>query len=257
MKYYVVADVHSFYTQMIEALDKAGFDKDNPDHTLVVLGDLLDRGDEPLECLKFVNSLERKILIRGNHEDLMEECLQKKYPDNYDYSNGTVGSILGISKTASPNDKFWWCWRIVEGTFEEDWKKACEKVLKNREWKKYNKNTLDYFETEHYVFVHGWIPCLYNRITKEYLYLNNWRTEATNFDWKEARWSSGIDCTLQKIFEKGKTIVCGHWHSSAWHEKFEGKERFADCTPYINDNVIAMDATTVLSGFVNCIVLED
>ena len=30
MKLFVISDIHSFYTPMIEALTTAGFDKDNP-----------------------------------------------------------------------------------------------------------------------------------------------------------------------------------------------------------------------------------
>ena len=75
MTYYIVADVHGFFDILKEALDNAGFDKNNPGHIFVSLGDLLDRGKQPRECLQFVNSLERKILIRGNHEDLMEEMI--------------------------------------------------------------------------------------------------------------------------------------------------------------------------------------
>ena len=78
-KYFIVADIHSFYTEMIKALEEKGWDINNPDHIFVSLGDLLDRGNEPMECLKFVNSIprDRKILIRGNHEDLIEECLDR------------------------------------------------------------------------------------------------------------------------------------------------------------------------------------
>ena len=66
-KYFVVADVHGFYTEMIEAINKEGFDIENPDHIFVSLGDLLDRGQEAEKCLDFVNSLpkDRKILIIG------------------------------------------------------------------------------------------------------------------------------------------------------------------------------------------------
>ena len=71
--YFVVSDVHSFYNEMMYALVKAGFDKDNKNHIFVSLGDLLDRGPDAVKCLEFVNSLpvERKILIKGNHERLM------------------------------------------------------------------------------------------------------------------------------------------------------------------------------------------
>ena len=77
MKYFCVSDVHSFYTETMRALKLAGFDETNPNHTFVSCGDLLDRGDESREILQFVNRLERKILIRGNHEDLMEEAIKR------------------------------------------------------------------------------------------------------------------------------------------------------------------------------------
>jgi len=75
--YFCVSDVHSFYDEMIEALDNAGFDIENPNHIFISLGDLLDRGPKPKECLEFVNRLpkNRKILIKGNHERLMEQCI--------------------------------------------------------------------------------------------------------------------------------------------------------------------------------------
>ena len=43
-KLFVVADVHSFYNEMIDALAEKGFDKNDPDHVFVSLGDLFDRG---------------------------------------------------------------------------------------------------------------------------------------------------------------------------------------------------------------------
>ena len=80
MKYFVVSDVHSFYDEMVAALTSVGFDYNNPDHILVSCGDLLDRGNKTLETLKYVNGLpkERKILIRGNHEDLLTECIKRR-----------------------------------------------------------------------------------------------------------------------------------------------------------------------------------
>ena len=53
---FCLSDVHGFFDEMIKALDDAGFDKENNSHIFVHCGDLLDRGEKPLECLKFVNS---------------------------------------------------------------------------------------------------------------------------------------------------------------------------------------------------------
>ena len=47
MRYYVVADTHGFFTEMIDALNEKGFFEDNEPHKLIVCGDLLDRGLKP------------------------------------------------------------------------------------------------------------------------------------------------------------------------------------------------------------------
>lgn len=44
-----MSDIHSYYNEMIDALNKASFDKDNENHILVVCGDLFDRGKQTLE----------------------------------------------------------------------------------------------------------------------------------------------------------------------------------------------------------------
>ena len=43
MKYFVVSDVHGFYTELKVALDKNGFDINDNNHKLIICGDLMDR----------------------------------------------------------------------------------------------------------------------------------------------------------------------------------------------------------------------
>ena len=63
------------------------------------------------------------------------------------------------------------------------------------------------------------------------------------------------------VIEDGKTIVCGHWHASYGHSKIHRK-----CTefgpdaifaPFNDKGIMALDACTAHSGFVNCVVIED
>lgn len=78
MRYYVVSDVHGFFSEMKAALDEKGFFEDKEPHKLVVCGDLFDRGTEALQLQEFILDLISKdevILIRGNHEDLLMELL--------------------------------------------------------------------------------------------------------------------------------------------------------------------------------------
>ena len=54
MRYYVVSDVHGYYTQMKSALKKAGFFSDDAPHKLIMLGDIFDRGHETKQIQQFV-----------------------------------------------------------------------------------------------------------------------------------------------------------------------------------------------------------
>ena len=114
----------------------------------------------------------------------------------------------------------------------------------------------DYYETAHYIFVHGWIPAV--RTEEGYAYDPNWRG-AGREAWRKARWYHGIDAAQQ--CDTGKTVLCGHWHCSYGHAIFEGKgSEFghdADFSPYYGPGVVALDACTAYSGRVNLLILRD
>ena len=73
---YAISDIHSAYTPMKKALDEVGFEPGNKNHLLVVCGDLFDRMDESQQVLDYMMSVPNKVLIKGNHEDLMREKSQ-------------------------------------------------------------------------------------------------------------------------------------------------------------------------------------
>ena len=97
MKYFCVSDVHGFFNFLKQSLNEAGFDASNPEHCLINLGDIFDRGSEPIQCLRFVNSLPNKILIRGNHETLVEEALKRGEFLYHDWHNGTVATVSDLA----------------------------------------------------------------------------------------------------------------------------------------------------------------
>ena len=96
-KLFCISDVHGFYDEMIKALNEAGFESDNPNHLLIGLGDYVDRGRQPMQVIRYLRNLPNKILIKGNHEDLFEECCQRGFPYNHDVSNGTYDTIKRIN----------------------------------------------------------------------------------------------------------------------------------------------------------------
>ena len=63
MKYFIVSDIHSFYTELKSALRLARFNIKNKNHTLIVVGDIFDRGSETVEVFKFFFNSRRKISI--------------------------------------------------------------------------------------------------------------------------------------------------------------------------------------------------
>ena len=91
MKCFISSDIHSFFDEWQTALLKSGFDIHNPEHVIVVLGDIFDRGTQPLQVYYFLKALpkERRILIRGNHEILLKELVERGYAESHDYHNGT------------------------------------------------------------------------------------------------------------------------------------------------------------------------
>ena len=123
-------------------------------------------------------------------------------------------------------------------------------------------NMVDYFETESYIFTHGWILCWFikNDSFMTYIPFAEWRT-APKPMWAGARWRNGMEAAHYGIIEPSKTIVCGHWNTSFGHCHYEHDGGEFDNTlnfsPHYGEGVIALDACTPISGKVNCIVVEE
>ena len=251
MRYYVTADIHSFYTQMGEALSDAGFFTDPEPRKLIILGDLFDRGKEAKEIQSFVLALMKKdevILIRGNHEDLFVQMVTEDHglPYGAHISNGTYDTAIQLTDFDP----------VMARMRNYDFADA---AMETPYYQQIIPSMLDFYETAHYVFVHGWIPCVRER-NGTYSYVTQWR-DSGKIDWMEARWINGMKAASDGVTEEGKTILCGHWHASYGHSILDhvcsefGPD--ADFSPYYNSGIIALDACTAHSGIVNCIVVDD
>lgn len=248
-KIFAVSDIHGFYDELIEALNKAGFDENNEQHYLVVCGDCFDRGSQPVEVMRYLSSLPRKVLVKGNHESLLQELCDRGYPGSHDYSNGTYDSVCEFGNAGLGN------------SFDE-----CCMVAYHRT-KNFIDSMVDYFETKNYIFVHGWIPVtckdglpMYHRRNRKFEFNPEWR-HVHHSDWEQARWLNGIDMARNGFVEPEKTIVCGHWHCSYGHmiDGYANDEfgPYAFWEPYYGNGVIAIDRCTAYTGKVNVLVLED
>lgn len=257
MKYYVTADIHGYFSELKEALIEKGFFTDTNPHKLIICGDLYDRGKEARALQDFILDLLSKdqvILIRGNHEDLALELLHnwhlKSYNRYYHHTNGTIDTIYqltGNSTAITPSD----------------WEKVGQDFMHNPYIQSIIPAMVDYYETEHYIFTHGWIPCTpinSSTYVKDYIPFESWRN-ANSDAWDKARWLNGMEAAHAGVIVKGKTIVCGHWHSSFGHANYENNggefDNNPDFSPYYGNGIIALDACTPFSHKVNCIVIED
>lgn len=240
MKYFVSADIHGFFDEWQKALKEKGFDLNNPNHKIIICGDLFDRGRQPKEIIDYILAHEDKIiLVRGNHEDLLEDMIRENYSSCVDEKNGTKQTIDDLRRILNLNDKY--------SMLEVSQKAYLQYVV---------DKCVNYYETEHYIFVHAFIPLSDDREYDKY-----WRYASAN-RWKEARWINPVVLYKKNVYDPEKTIVCGHWHCSAlWHEvdpnKYDEFGPKANFEPFISEHMIAIDACTSYSKKVNVVIIED
>lgn len=245
-KFFVVSDIHGYYDEMINALNDAGYDNHNPNHWLIVCGDIFDRGTQPVEVMRYLYWNERTILIRGNHEDLLVDMCKRGYPMMHDYANGTFDTAIALGTRAG-----------VDQSIADKFDAAHNRVI----------NLLDkmvnYFETQNYIFVHGDMirDPLYS-----YIYPANWRTiELADGWWEQARWSSPLKNKRDWLEHRadgvdGKTLVFGHWHCSKGWNLIDGTPEFGEgenFNIFRYKKLIGIDACTAYTHKVNVLVLED
>ncbi len=278
-KYFITSDIHSFFTIFKKALDKTGWQQNNPNHILVVAGDLFDRGEESRQLLQFVQSLgDRFIYVRGNHEDLLEDCVYElstgMHVGEHHVSNGTVDTVAQFCDL----DKFEIYSYIYDRSIQQ---LIYDKMKPILEW--IREKAVDYVEINNYVITHGWIPIIpthadiYGRPDR-YKFDSTWNKELKddasvdevdnhNRKWNRARWLNGMDCWKQGVVIPDKTIICGHYHCSwGWSHIKQKYKEFPDKSkkdfnksfqPFIDKGIIALDACTAYSGICNVLVVDE
>ena len=267
-RFFVVSDVHGFYSILLKTLDSHGFQVNNPNHILVICGDVFDRGEESVALYNLLSNIpdSRFIYIRGNHEDLICECvndiLTNKIISRHHFSNGTIKTIAHF--TGLKEQDFVYA-RLADTTKEL----VQSKMMPIIGW--INKKSVNYYEIGDYIFVHGWLPVTADGLDFMGNYRNphiaprDWWDNDINDMWKEARWLNGMKMWKDGAKLSDKTIVCGHFHCSwGWSHLRQERKEFPkknrrdwekSFEPFIDEGIIAIDACTAYSGIINCIVL--
>ena len=235
-KIFALSDIHGHATLMKQALLSAGFDKDNDDHFLVVLGDLFDRGSENRAVWEYLRGVKNKVIIRGNHEDILEKSLISGVVNELQFANGTASTLLEFFRNYSGGAYL----RALSGV---------ESDLRDRLLRHINA-TYDYFETENYIFVHGFLPISPEGSLDGYTY-------ADGVEWHKARWDRWPYRYGRFEIPLGKTLVVGHTPTGYYAAGFEEGRQTGDYSIFYGERMIAIDGGTVNSGIVNVLVLED
>jgi hypothetical protein len=227
----------------MSALNRAGFDANNEEHIFVCCGDLLDRGGFPSKCLDFVNSLpdNRKILIRGNHEELAISAIRRGYFGTHDWHNGTAETIQWLSEYAT--DPY--------AAPEED---VIESFSKNPKWIKYYNSTVFYREVGNYIFTHAWIP--FGGTIDYPVYESNWKEKSFH----DAIWVNGMEMWHRGVRVPGKTVVCGHWRTIWGNIELHNMDPRSSvnqlCATFKDEGIICLDSSVPSSHFINVEVIE-
>ena len=237
-KLFAVSDIHGHYTELMRALADAGFDENNEDHIFLSCGDLFDRGKENTEVYDFVRRLDRKILIKGNHEDMLCEILASGETTERETGNGTYITLRQMLGESS-----------VDANGHIDTVLYAEKI---KEINEFVASMYDYYEVGEYIFTHGWLPIVfegrYPSVDK------NWRN-ASREAWDYAHTLEWHQLYDVKALLDGKIIVCGHRPS--WLGYMFDEMRENDCCDiFFGNGMIAIDAGTVRYGRVNVFVLD-
>ena len=245
-KIFVVSDIHGHYTELKNALDEAGFIPGEETHLLIACGDYFDRGSDCRLVYEYLNGIQNKILIKGNHEDMLALILNARHMGSGAFSNGMDCTILDFFG----NDAIGGLDPLYEGAYLLNLR-GKEKVVSDLF--AFMDRMYDYFETEHYVFTHGWLPTVKTEDGSCYI-KEDFRYEESGL-WDRARFAEWYRRYHQGAMLEGKTIVCGH-RTSRFGCLFDETRDMSDYSPFYAEGMIAIDTATSESKKVNVLVIE-
>lgn len=243
---FIFADIHGFYLEFIEGLKNSNFDEENPDHILVSLGDIFDRGyfskEIYLYLLKF-QKLNRFFGIKGNHDDMFLDFLSN--PNNYHIHNFNLLNNGMLSTVISFLDKDYNLTGYIYG-------------INNI---RYLSNIINEEHPELLTF----LKSFYDKITisNKYILLHAGLVYSDN-KWKIDNWTDTRKFIKDYNEEKDKIFIFGHFAAIQLNDLFRqeyldelyikyknSKEYHLRSNIFEYKNFIGLDARTVISKLVN------
>jgi len=236
MKYFVTSDIHGHYKVLINSLKKVDYNEENPNHHLLILGDMFDRGSESKEVFEYLfrlNKEHKATILLGNHDYFMIEFLEGNFERtrfNINH-NGLFETLLSLTNH--------------ELSIKDDLKTFKEKIGKKYPYLlNWLKSLPLYLEIEDYIFVHGGVNPK----------LEDWRKASL----RDFVWS--YEANLSPVV--GKTVVAGHHRvSTIRNPERRDYKRMHEENPELFDPIylngkILIDRFVEVSKELNVLVLD-
>ena len=259
MKYFAISDTHAHHSEAIKALKEAGYDENNDNHRLIVVGDITDRGHEALAHILWLKKLTdegKAIVLKGNHDNFILGFL-KNIDQSFNWMHNGLNTTL--DDLDHRTDSFQtYCLMLDKPmdtyTFSEWQRFTSNSINKEYPWlKEWFENLPDYYETKNYVFSHGIVG-----IGNKY----DWHDS----DWHDCHWARPEDY-ISFINPTGKHLVVGHLNASLMkylrkYKTTEGYDTYTyepENSMYYDEDIDTyfLDSCTVLSKRVNVLVIDD
>lgn len=84
---YIMSDLHGCFEEFKEMLELIHFSEDDE---LYIIGDIIDRGPEPIPLLQYIMDQKNIYVIMGNHEDMMLDAIKTKQYNLWYYNGGDI-----------------------------------------------------------------------------------------------------------------------------------------------------------------------
>lgn len=214
----VISDMHGQIDAFNALLEKAEFDAS--EDLLFLLGDYVDRGQNPKAMVAKARELEKKgaIVLKGNHEDMMEKALIGRKTESLAHwaANGGAQTLSSYGLD----------FKFVYQNIESDSLKLPNELLDDLSW---IEQLNVYAQTEHYIFVHAGVDP--DKKIED--------TDEETFLWIREPFFSG--------YHGDKSVIFGHTPTMNLQQS---------CDIFFGKNkIIGIDGGSVFGGQLNCLEL--
>ena len=258
MKYYFISDIHGYFDEMQKCLKQAGYNENDANSKLIVVGDIFDRGTQAVETYKYLKRLTdegKVIVLYGNHHKFLIDFLEgtNESPFNYNY-NGLDETLADFWHRTMPFESYCLFDADCDIDTSENFKKFA-KVCRNDINKEFPdllpwlKSMPRYFETDNIIATHGALDFDvpdWHFPEKERYNLKGW--DALDFD---------DGSFILRKNKTGKKVIVGHFGTG----QLRGMHGIGSNQDFsilkTKDNKYFIDGCVPHTNKINVLVLED